>query len=185
MAAPAAVHERGGVARTAAHAAAHCSGSASHAARPRASLRCRLPRSARPRVRRRRRRARTRAQHPAARHPARAAAPRNSPARACTHTRSRRSGALAPRLLSGARTSHKKMLYSHDLCFASKHARKRCFQPNQLRTRFLAVLALGESPCTLHGAPTLHTRGACGVRCTEEMGTAASRHTDGAANRAW
>jgi hypothetical protein len=146
MAAPAAVHERGGVARTAAHAAAHCSGSASHAARPRASLRCRLPRSARPRVRRRRRRARTRAQHPAARHPARAAAPRNSPARACTHTRSRRSGALAPRLLSGARTSHKKMLYSHDLCFASKHARKRCFQPNQLRTRFLAVLALGESP---------------------------------------
>ena len=141
MAAPAAVHERGGVARTAAHAAAHCSGSASHAARPRASLRCRLPRSARPRVRRRRRRARTRAQHPAARHPARAAAPRNSPARACTHTRSRRSGALAPRLLSGARTSHKKMLYSHDLCFASKHARKRCFQPNQLRTRFLAVLA--------------------------------------------
>ena len=41
------------------------------------------------------------------------------------------------------------MLYSHDLCFASKHARKRCFQPNQLRTRFLAVLALGESPCVV------------------------------------
>ena len=64
--------------------------------------------------------ARTRAQHPAARYPARAAAKRNSPARACTLTQP--ALRARSRLLSGAGTSHKKMLYSHDWCFTQESA---------------------------------------------------------------